>query len=158
MSCTTGFEAAVMEKPAVSFVPSEGFLSRNIISNLVNPVAVSISDVLGFVEDAINRSSALMGEQDWGGRASGAVFNASKNESSVRKIVEFIEDRFSFSGSTNVGSLVDVPRNDYFKYKFSISGKDFMARLKLVASSDGVKLKGASVSQVCDSLFFAVPK
>ncbi|MBL8711114.1 MAG: hypothetical protein JNL25_18110 [Rhodospirillaceae bacterium] len=51
-NCTTGVEAAALDKPAICMLPTNTHINQRYLSNRVNPVARSVSEAMGLIDVA----------------------------------------------------------------------------------------------------------
>ncbi len=149
-SCTTGFEARILETTAISIVSNNNFLSQDMISNKVNIVtknsAEAISKILEYSDSESNmpRKDIVIYEP--------IIDNILEN-CAQEKIVKFIEKINLISNEINFPKFPDTERKPFQIQKCFISLHEIENKIKKIF---GMKLNinEYKIETLTDSLFF----
>jgi surface carbohydrate biosynthesis protein len=157
-SCTTGFEARVAGKMAMSLVAKPSWLSESYISNRLNPV---FSDPIALVDAAeayLDRGEAppLSPSHLSASEAAHYVWNMGNKNSTQRLSTLLTKDLPSPRAKVPLPPLVPYDRGDTHKKKFTVSLQECGDVLSRIIGISG-KGQPFGLDQVGDSLFYLSP-
>jgi surface carbohydrate biosynthesis protein len=153
-SCTTGFEAYVAGKAALSLVPKSGWLSDCLLSDRVNPVFSDPQEFVAAAEkildggDAPAAAPARVPAENY-------VWNCGANNGS-RRIAELLTEGLPGPQPISIPPLQAVVREDALQVKFSLSAAECADTLRRVAEAVGIK-ETPAIQSLGDSLFLVTP-
>lgn len=153
-SCTTGFEAHVAGKAALSLAPIRGWNSASLFSNQVNPVftsAVALVDSLERVLDGGTPPAAQAGAMP----PEHYVWNYGGNDG-TRRIADLLTEAMPAPGPVALPALAEVARHEVLKNKFSVSVEDCVDTLKRISQAAGLRIP-PEIRAIGDSLFVVSP-
>jgi surface carbohydrate biosynthesis protein len=153
-SCTTGFEAHVAGKPALSLAPSRGWNSDSLLSNKVNPVftdPLALVDALEKILDGGAAPAAAPGPRP----AEHYVWNYRDNDGS-RRIAALLAEGLPPPGQVNIPALAPFERPEILKNKFLVSPEECADTLQRIARAHGLRAV-PEVRTLGESLFVVVP-
>ena len=102
VNCTTGLEAVVLGKPAVSFQPIESPIAKKYLSTSVNPVARTIEEVVARIGQTIQQGDQSSVYPDELRAIFDRYFAARVGPLSAKCIIELIVERFCVQHSSNL--------------------------------------------------------
>ena len=153
-SCTTGFEAHVAGRPALSLAPLRGWNSDSLLSNQVNPVIADPRALVDAVEAILDGGAAPAA-------AAGAqppehfVWNYREHDG-TRRMAELLTEGLPAPAPVSLPTLNPVPRHEVLKEKFTVSPEDCAETLQRIALAFGLRAP-PEVRALGDSLFAVVP-
>lgn len=153
-SCTTGFEAQVAGKLALSLTPRPSWITSSLISNHVNP---TFSDPLAMVSvvEAILDGGAAPSSQPQGTPPEHYVWNYAGN-SATNRIADLLVVDLPRTASMTLPALQGVPRDPKLKTKFEVSLRDCSGLLERVRETCRIAEK-FDVQELGESLFTVAP-
>ena len=157
-SCTTGFEAEVAGKMAMSLVAKPCWISDSFISNRMNPVFADPTEMINAVEAYLDRGEVPGKAPSSLSRAEAAryVWNVG-NKSSAQRITSLLtKDLPSPRGRVPLPRLEKYERGPNQKKKMSITLEECGDVVGRILGLIG-KGKPIGVDQVGDSLFYITP-
>jgi surface carbohydrate biosynthesis protein len=149
-SCTTGFEAFIAGKTALSLVPSGNWYTDCLISNRVNPIFEEPGDLVAEVDKILD--GALPPTYSPKIDVEKYIWNWSDNDG-TRRIAELLVEGLVPSQPVALPSLQNVILNDKLREKFNVSLKDCVEMFQRIAEAT----KGEEKLNLCllgESLFF----
>jgi len=152
-SCTTGLEAAVASKKAISIVPYKIWYSEQILSNKVNYIANNYKDAFGFISQFYESEKKISNFEDV--NLEFYLHNAySKN--SIKEILCIFKD-IKYTND-EIGFYFNRPAEmqKISKDKCSISINEVISSINNISFIDNLNITGLekSISQVAESLFY----
>jgi surface carbohydrate biosynthesis protein len=134
-TCTTGLEAAVANKCAVSFLPRSIWYSDQTISNQVNICIDNEQDVITYVQQKIENN--LENSNKDLSNAKKFICNLSENNS-INTIADFMENLSGLASypSISQGDYRVIIRQPYQVEKCSIRSEEIIELLKLFLQND----------------------
>jgi len=153
-SCTTGFEAHVAGRPALSLAPQRGWNSDSLLSNQVNPVIAeprALVDALETVLDGGVAPAPAAGPRP----PQHYVWNYREHDG-TRRIAELLTEGLPAPAPVSLPALEPVPRHEVLKEKFTVSTEECTETLQRIARALGLRAPPEARS-LGDSLFAVVP-
>jgi surface carbohydrate biosynthesis protein len=153
-SCTTGFEAQIAGKVALSLVPRASWITASLISNHVNP---TFSDPLALVsaaEAVLDGGAAPMPKPNTTSPEY-FVWNYANNNATNR-IADLLVEGLPRPSSLTLTALQRTPRDPRLKSKFDVSLKKCSDMLKLVCETCRIDAN-MDVQELGESLFVVAP-
>ncbi|HEX9397921.1 MAG TPA: surface carbohydrate biosynthesis protein [Burkholderiales bacterium] len=153
-SCTTGFEANVAGRAALSLVPRTGWISESLMSNRVNPV---FRDPLALVQAA---ERVLDGGTTPAAAASREapehfVWNYDAHLG-VERLAALLTEGLPAPGPVTLPPLQGVSRDERLALKFTVSPQECAANVQRIAEVAGMK-PALEVRALGESLFLVAP-
>lgn len=153
-SCTTGFEAHVAGKPALSLAPSRGWNSDSLLSNQVNPVFTDPRALVDALEGVLDGGAAP--DPSPGQRpAEHYVWNYRDNDG-TRRIAGLLVEGLPPPAPVNLPALVPLDRPELLKNKFLVPLAECDDTLRRLARAHGLRA-ALEVRELGDSLFVVTP-
>jgi surface carbohydrate biosynthesis protein len=153
-SCTTGFEAHVAGKPALSLAPVRGWNSDSLLSNQVNPVFTdprALVDALEAILDGGAAPAPAPGPRP----AEHYVWNYQDHDG-TRRIAELLAEGLPPPAPVTLPALAPFARPELLKNKFLVSMQECAGTLQRVARAHGLRT-APQARELGDSLFVVVP-
>ena len=153
-SCTTGFEAQVAGKSALSLVPRSSWITSSLISNHVNP---TFSDPIAMVAavEAILDGSPAPSPQPQSTSPEHYVWNYARNNATNR-IADLLVEDLPRPAPLTLTALQGAPRDPRQKSKFEVSLRLCSDMLQRVCET--CKIAGKmDVQELGESLFVVAP-
>jgi surface carbohydrate biosynthesis protein len=152
-SCTTGFEAKVAGKVALSLVPRPGWIASSLLSNRVNP---TFSDPLAMVSAA----EAILDGKPAPSAPTHTdpeqyVWNYAHNNA-IERIADLLLENLPPAAPITLPALRGGPRDPKQKSKFEVSLKHCSDILLRVCKTCGLKQK-MDLQELGESLFVIAP-
>lgn len=162
-SCSTGMEAALMDKPALSVTPDpNAALHSYLLTNAVNPTVSSWREAAEVLSTFISAGSGPLAERspfDSVLSKSFPTFGSSNAAAQIAdKLVDLIQDRGGQIDSDYAWDLrpeqnwIPVNRRDEWKEKFTLESDELSSRLQAIGNLVQVN-KSINVQKLDDSLF-----
>ncbi len=151
--CTTGFEAFVAGKPALSLMPHQSWIVDSLITNRVNPVFQKPHDLIDAVEKVLDG-----GETPKGSGLSEAehfVWNCTINNAFSR-IASLLIEGLPPPGEIRLPPLSSIGLEERLKVKFDVSYEECADTLARAADAIGLRDKPECIS-LQDGIFLIVP-
>lgn len=142
-SCTTGFEAYLAERPALSLVPEPSWVTECFISNLANPVFGNPEAFIDAAEKILDggevpRNQLTIKLQDY-------VWNETEKDSTGR-IADLLTEELPPPAAISLPSLSPLPLDDRLKEKFNVTidvCRDVLRRVQAIRKIDKLELQSA---------------
>jgi hypothetical protein len=164
-TCTTGLEAALLDKPVVNVVPIP-HPAFDYITNYVNPCFKDWREAARAMEAfAAGRPGPLTDSRERFVEALEAHFPGHREGEATKKIADEIAallrehgapPRPDFELKARGAGLSSAPRSDVLKDKFTLTTEEFMERTQAAVTLMNLPLK-LKVSVLDDSLFYIRP-
>ena len=161
-TCTTGLEAALMEKNALNLVPIP-HPTFDYITNYVNPVVKNWRDAVAAMEPFLRDGTGLIGQsRDKYAAALDQYFPGHREGDASRQIAEKLLELVQANGGTPRPDLQLTFRQPGFrrmkraailKDKFTLEDDEFIDRLRGAMSRLGLSM-AIKVAKLDDSLFY----
>jgi hypothetical protein len=152
-SCTTGLEAALAKKSALSIVPYETWYSKSIVSNKINSVFESAASAFSFIKPYIEQNKAF----DPGTKKINEYYQTNNNNLSVDIIYEKLSSLiFNNDSKTELPDFKKLPeRHPKTREKILISMESFEKKVGLLNSfyPDDLRIKELNLNEIGDSIF-----
>lgn len=162
-TCSTGMEAALMNKPALSITPvPDAALHSYLLTNAVNPTVANWHEAAEVLSTFMSGGSGPLAERASYDAALSASFPTSDTSNAAAqiadKVVELIQERGGHIGSDYHWDLrpgqnwIPVNRRDEWKEKFTLESDELSSRLQAIGNLVQID-KSISVQKLDDSLF-----
>lgn len=154
-TCTTGLEAAVANKNAVSYLPRSIWYSDQTLSNQVNACIDKVDDIISYTEKYLENDSEFISDFS---RAHDFIFNLTEI-SSIKIIADFIEKLIGLNSYPRITkeTYKGIMRQNFQIEKCSIQPEEILQPLKLFIENDPYFKKQTNkkikVSAVDNSLY-----
>jgi len=122
-SCTTGFEARVAGRTALSLVPRPSWVSDSLLSNRVNAVFADARALVDAAEAALDGRPAASPDL---AEAERYVWNCGDSDATTR-IADLLAEDLSAAAPASIPGLLNVPLNEHQKAKFTVSLEECIA-------------------------------
>jgi len=159
-SCTTGLEAEIAGKKAISLIPYENWYSDQILSNKVNKVFFSVDSICEYASDFIEHFNVdAMKEDKKLFNLKYFIDNARENLA-IEKISNLF-DGFEYKKEGvrfNIAHPLD--RAEFQVAKCTITKFELEKSMNLIFelfNQDSVKVNNFFIQEICDSLFLVSP-
>lgn len=153
-SCTTGFEAYVAGRTALSLVPKAGWISESLMSNRVNPVFKDPIDFVAAAEAFLDGGS-LAPVEATGMPPTHFVWNCGA-DSGVQRIADLLTEGLPAPGRIALPPLQEMARDQRLEGKFSVSLEDCIDNVERIMRAAGMT-GTLRVRPIGDSLFLVAP-
>jgi len=147
-SCTTGLEAAICQKTAISIIARENWYSNELISN---KLSLSTKDYSGAI-DLIDKSNYelysradILDYEDY-------LYNIS-NKSAALKMIDFMDGLNLKRDFISFPKITPRERLPFQKHKCSISFSEINSMIKKVSCANKFNINFVQ-NEVADSLFY----
>jgi surface carbohydrate biosynthesis protein len=149
-SCTTGFEAEVAGKVALSLLPLRDWISDSILSNHVNPTFEKPLDLVEETEKILDGGERPVAKAiaDVGNY----VWNWSE-KNGTQRVADLLVEGIAPSAPVPLPSLQAVALNEKMKEKFSVSLERGTERLRRIAKAAGGQEK-LNIHPLGEGLFY----
>lgn len=164
-TCTTGLEAALLDKPVVNVVPIP-HPTFDYITNYVNPCFKDWREAATAMEAfAAGRPGPLTDSRERFVEALEAHFPGHREGEATKKIADEMAallhehgapPRPDFELKPRGAGLSSAPRSDILKDKFTLTTEEFMEKIQAAVTLMNLPLK-LKVSVIDDSLFYVRP-
>src|SRR5581483_7634978 len=153
-SCTTGFEAYVGGKAALSLVPQPGWISGSLISNQVNPTYETAEQLVAAAERVLDGKPPPVDPAKTAA-VERYVWNCAGNDG-TKRIAELLTEELPAPKPVLLPPLQGVPRDARLREKFDVSLADAQDSVRRMATAAGIKAK-IELQLLGDSLFLVRP-
>jgi len=147
-SCTTGLEATICQKTAISIIARENWLSNELISNKVSLSAKDYSDAIDLIDKSnykLHSHADVLDYEDY-------IYNIS-NKLAVLKMIEFIDSLNLRRDFIRFPKITAHERLPFQKHKCSISLNEINSMIKKISYANKFNINFVD-NEVTDSLFY----
>ena len=153
-SCTTGFEAHVAGKVALSLVPRPSWITSSLISNHVNPTFADPLALVSAVETVLDGGAAPLPEPHTTSPEY-YVWNYASNRA-MDRIADLLVEDLPRPSSLTLTALQAAPRDSNLRAKFEVSLEQCKNLFQRVCETCGITEK-VDVQELGESLFVVAP-
>ena len=164
--CTTGVEAAVLGRPAISVLPEEGqdLALDTLLSNLANPTAIGEAAAVAMVRDALDPGPGVVSAHriDMIERFCGQLGRPFAFERAAAEILGLLDrvpagrNAPRWAPSAPERFIKATERDDYKRRKVTLASAPVAARLRELCRLAGINA-GFAIEDIGDSLFALHP-
>jgi len=139
-SCTTGFEAHVAGRPALSLVPLASWITESFISNHVNPTFATAEDFVSAAEKVLD-GQPVVPDAAKAKAAERFVWNVGNNNGTQR-IADLLLEGMPPAQAIALPALQGVQLDARLKQKFDVAIGDCREAFRRMSEAVGIKTHG----------------